>query len=175
MSNVQGYSFRQHLHNYSVWTASRAVQRSFTSTRNIKAAIDNSKLREFSESEVLITDTEFEAFHRNCANEIINRLRPITDKRSTYGRAAKIIAIYLKTSIIVPSRGQCMRSKIIHPPIDGILLKNLSLDVQDSSLNFKPWTQLNEDDYWNLVLKIKSLPKAFDWTLETYWHPEIDV
>ena len=171
MANVQDYSFKQHLHNYSVWTASRAVQRSFTSTENIQAAIDNSSLRAFAESQALITEIGFDAFHRSCATSIIDSLRHYTGEKSTYGRAAKIIAIYLKTSVILPNSGNCSRSSIIHPPIDSILLKNLSTHLKRPGIMSKPWTTLNEVDYWGLVSEIKSIFKPFNWTLEVFWLP----
>jgi len=173
MNNVESYTFTQHLHNYSVWTAARAAQRAFTSTKNIKSAIELSSLRAFAESESDITEGDFELFHRKCANEIVESLRPYTGNKSTYGRASKIIAIYLKTSVIIPNKGNCSRSKIIHPPIDGILLKNLSDWLAEPIRKTKPWTLLNEVQYWEMVSNIKSLCKSFDWTLETHWHPEL--
>jgi hypothetical protein len=165
------YTFEEHLHNYAVWTAARAVQRAFTSTRNIKEAIEAADLRSFAESPVDLTEQEFEAFHREAANWIMDSLRTNLVANATYGRAAKIIAIYLKTAVILPSRGACTRSRIFHPPIDGILLNNLSADPENPNLVHRPWTQLSEHDYWNLVGQIKAL-KSFDWTLEAYWHPE---
>lgn len=172
---MPAYSFSQHRHNYAVWTAARAVQRSLTTTANIKKAIEESVLRDFSESENAITETEFQTFHRKCANQIIMSLNRMGVTNTTYGRAAKIISIYLKTAVILPNSGTCKRSSIIHPPIDSILLKNLSVAAGNKSILAVPWTLLDESGYWSLVLQIKSLPKAFNWTLEEYWRPEANT
>ena len=43
------YTFIDHLHNYSVWTAARAVQRGYTTTKNISAAIDKTELSKLAE------------------------------------------------------------------------------------------------------------------------------
>jgi hypothetical protein len=172
MINPNDYSFKRHLHNYSIWTAARAVQRSFTSTKKIKNAIDGSALQQFADDDKIITESDFEQFHRVCANRIINLLTQDDVSNATYGRAAKIIAIYLKTSVIIPNKGQCQRSNIIHPPIDGILLTALAADLGCTNIKFMPWTQLTETDYWSLVSQIKAIPRSFDWRLEKYWTPE---
>jgi hypothetical protein len=169
------YTFNQHRHNYSVWTAARAVQRAFTSTANIRRAIEDSSLRRFSETESDISEDEFEAFHRKCSNEIITSLISQSVKNVSYGRAAKIIAIYLKTSVVIASQSNDKRSLIIHPPIDSILLKNLSIQILPQKITAKPWTQLDEAGYWSLVSQIMAVPKAFDWTLEEHWNLERDV
>jgi hypothetical protein len=163
------YTFQEHCHNYSVWTSARAVQRSFTTTANIKRAIERSSLRRFAETDSAISESEFEAFHRKCSNEIIQSLRDQAVDKVSYGRAAKIIAIYLKTSVIVANTGNDKRSLIIHPPIDSILLKNLSDEILPKKITVTPWTLLDEDGYWSLVSQIKALPKAFNWTLEEHW------
>jgi hypothetical protein len=166
------YSFSQHKHNYAVWTAARAVQRRFTSTAKIQKAINASDLQQFAESNDSITDADFEAFHRTCANQTIDALNAEGITNASYGRAAKIISIYLKTSVILPNLGKCKRSGIIHPPIDSILLNNLSEATNNKNIKSKPWTKLSESDYWALVAEIKAIPKLFNWTLEEYWQLE---
>jgi hypothetical protein len=168
------YNFDQHRHNYSVWTAARAAQRGFTTTKNIKAAIDNSDLRTFAESDTALTADDFEIFHRKCCRQIIERLDKELPGKTTYGRAAKIIAIYLKTSVIIANKAVCSRSNIIHPPIDNILLSNLTAKVKLPAIRNKRWTLLSEEGYWQLVSTIRSALKSFNWTLEEYWNPEID-
>ena len=168
------YNFNQHRHNYSVWTAARASQRGFTTTKNIKGAIDNCDLQNFSESNFDLTHEEFEAFHRKCCRQIIAWLDKDMPGKTTYGRAAKIVAIYLKTSIIIVNKADCSRSKIIHPPIDNILLTNLSTKINLLAIKNKRWTLLTEEEYWQLVSTIKSAVNSFDWTLEEYWKPEFE-
>ena len=168
---VGKYSFKQHLHNYSVWTAARAVQRGFTTTRNIKIAIEKSDLQQFCELNFCKDVAEFEGFHRKCANQIMETFDDLDVRNATYGRASKIIAIYLKTAIVIPSKGECILSEFIHPPIDNILLSNLKKDNILS--NYEPWTTLSESKYWELCKRIKGSVTNFNWTLEEYWRPEL--
>jgi hypothetical protein len=171
---MSSYNFNQHKHNYAVWTAARAAQRGFTTTKNIKFAIEISGLQKFAESESGTTNEEFEIFHKMCCNKIKASLDEKLPVKTTYGRAAKIIAIYLKTSVVIANQATCARSKIIHPPIDDILLRNLSLKKELTQIKNKRWTLLSESEYWDLVNKIKSVVHLFDWTLEEFWSPEIE-
>ena len=41
------YDIQEHIHRYAVWTAARASQRNFTTTANIRRAIEESGLRDF--------------------------------------------------------------------------------------------------------------------------------
>ena len=136
------YSFEQHRHNYAVWTAARAVQRAFTSTATISAAINASCLREYAECGSAASEEEFAVFHLRCANALMAALAVATGRPVSYGRAAKIIVIYLKTAVVIASGGVDLRSAVIHPPIDGILLRNLMKEV--GRFATKPWTQLEE-------------------------------
>jgi hypothetical protein len=47
MTAIDNYTFNDHRHNYAVWTAARAVSRNFTSTANVKLAIEACGLRHF--------------------------------------------------------------------------------------------------------------------------------
>lgn len=166
------YVFQDYIHDYSIWTAARAVQRNFTNTAKIKEAIDKSGLRQFSEARKCNSIEEFSEFHRLCAKQIIVALKVIGVPNATYGRAAKIISIYLKTSVVIPMSGQGDICQLIHPPIDRILLTNLSRKHHLKKLCEKGWTSLNEDEYWSLYERIKKEGFQFNWTLEKYWHPE---
>ena len=169
------YPFKDHVHNYSVWTSARAVQRKFTNTQNIKYAIENSRLRDFSEIRRCDSAKDFEEFHRDCAHEIINSFDELKVANATYGRAAKIIAIYLKTASIIPLEGQGNFSQLIHPPIDRILLTNLSRKNKIKKLCERGWTSLNENEYWTLCERIELEGFALNWKLEEYWHPEQEI
>ena len=168
------YNFNQHKHNYAVWAAARAVQRGFTTTGNIKIAIEKSDLRQFSEDISYYSSEQFEKFHRVCSRQLINAFSDLNLADVSYGRAAKIISIYLKTSVVLTSKGECEKSKIIHPPIDSILLNNISKIEGLSNLKAIRWTQLEEFGYWELINKLKSYFTKLDWTLEEYWTHELD-
>lgn len=167
------YTFSKHKHNYAVWTAARAVQRGFTTTAKIKAAIESSPLRSFSEDTLSYSEEDFELFHKECSQELINAFATSGIKDVSYGRAAKIIAIYLKTTIILCNKGECKKSTVIHPPIDNILLTTMANKFEGlKKLKDERWTSLDKDAYWKLVSKIKSHFNKFDWSLEEHWSPE---
>lgn len=158
------------MHNYAVWTAARAVQRSFTNTKNIKSAIESSDIRRIVTNNSTLTVEQFDFFHRSTAHIIIESLDKFGIKAS-YGQAAKIIAIYLKTSIVIRDSGLSPISKIAHPPIDSILLTNLHKRFPNLGISRIKWTKLNEIEYFNLIHKLRSLKLDSFWELETFWNP----
>jgi hypothetical protein len=162
------YSFTDHLHTYAVWTAARASQRAFTTTANIKGAIDKTELKNLITEERDFTLVQFDEFHKQTAKIIIDYLNE-KEIITTYGRAAKIIAIYLKTAIVIRNSGQGSLAKILHPPIDRILLTNLNKKIKSLELKEIKWTQLTETDYFEIIEKLRTLKKDYFWELEEYW------
>ena len=158
------YTFNQHLHNYALWAASRSVQRGFVSTLKISNAIEKSGLREFVESYNGVGKEEFKVFHSKCAVKIMNALK---ENYCTYGIAAKIIAIYLKTTLIIYNKGQNCDN--IHPPLDKILLTNFLKCNKIKEYTYKPWTKLNYKEYWKLTALIEKYNGKVNWRLEQYW------
>ncbi|MBO0936729.1 hypothetical protein J2I47_09250 [Fibrella sp. HMF5335] len=168
---MNDYSFDLHRHNYATWTAARAVQRNFTNTKSIKHAINASGLRNFVKSDEIYSIAEFDSFHKFCAQEIINEFGKVGISAS-YGQAAKIISIYLKTSVIICNSGSCTKSEVIHPPIDRVLLTNIA-DKIDGLGHLKQvnWTQLSEDSYWMLIKQLRAKIDPFNWRVEEFWFP----
>jgi hypothetical protein len=167
------YLFEEHAHNFSVWTAARAVSRNFTTTLCVKDAINSTSLFEFARSQREFTQDEFDRLHRDWASQIMNSLVASNAKNVSYGRAAKIISIYLKTFVVLASKGLCQKSTVIHPPIDAILLGNLFIEFPELKyVKAIKWTLLDEEKYWDLVAQLRRDLKRFDWTVEYYWKPE---
>lgn len=167
------YSIIKHKHNFAIWTAARAVQRGYTSTKIIGKAIEDSGLPSLAKQFNINSQAEFDDKHKEIANQIINSLKDQIGLCS-YGRAAKIIAIYLKTFVILDQSIIDKGVQFIHPPIDSILLKNLHKERDKSlKLNKYIWTKLEEAEYFELIEKLKTiLPegKPF-WYLEKDWSP----
>ena len=165
------YSFSTHIHRYAVWTAARAVQRNFTTTENIQRAIEASELSSFVDQPV-VDSVGFEEWHREMANLLIAELGG--KELCSYGRAAKIISIYLKTSVGIRLPLEHPVQAVLHPPIDRILLQNLGNEPRFSGLKQLKsvnWTQLGENPYWDLVALIRDKVGYFDWRLEEFWKP----
>lgn len=168
------YTFTEHLHNYAVWTAARAVSRNFTDTRNIKSAIEKTDLKGLIENKQDFSIDSFDIFHRKTANIIINYFKSVDnnlENKATYGRAAKIIAIYIKTIAVVRDSGISNLAKIAHPPIDSILLTNASKVYKEFGLNKTKWTKLTEVEYFELINKFRTIQFDYFWELEQYWSP----
>jgi hypothetical protein len=176
---MENYTFNRHKHNYAIWTAARAIQRGFqgSETTNIKKIIENSELQKFANDSLDYSSDEYDKLHSRCSLQLIKAFAKLesnvgTNNNLSYGRVAKIIAIYLKTCVIFCSNGQCNKSKVIHPPVDNILLKQMSNIYALKDLKNIKWTQLNEKGYWNLVSLMKKHFGYLDWRLEEYWIPE---
>lgn len=173
---IESYTFSEHLHRYSVWTAARAAQRNFTTTSNIKEALEQVKLKEtlaiLAKMNNLNTE-KYDAFHREVAKKLMAILSQKVDN-ATYGRVAKIIGIYVKTSYVIPNPSLTL-SHVAHPPIDRILLQKLSRlkDGTFRHLRKKNWTELDEVDYFHLISELRPLVGTHPfWKLETYWEAQ---
>jgi hypothetical protein len=164
------YTFTDHLHNFAVWTAARAVQRNFTNTKNIKDSIDQTGLKGLIDYKENLTIEQFDEFHRVTSNKIIEFLFNLGISAS-YGQAAKIIAIYIKTSIVIRDSGLSNISKIAHPPIDNILLTRLNKKHPELELSGKKWTKLDKTEYFGLITKLRTLNLDYFWELEKFWIP----
>jgi len=163
---VTNFNFDEYRHNFAVWTAARSVQRGFTTTNNIANAIERSGLRNFVETFNGIGKAQFEDFHVKCAQKITTTLKK---ENCTYGIAAKIIAVYLKTSLVIYTKGK--NCEYIHPPLDRILLTNLKKCNGLKNYIYKPWTKLDKNEYWDLISLIEKQEGKIDWKLEQYWNP----
>jgi|694.fasta_scaffold14010_16 hypothetical protein len=170
---IEIYDYNEHKHRFSVWTASRASQRSFTSTKNISKSIDATDIRRFVESNQIPTQKEFDELQKKWCNTLIIEFNQM-GKECSYGRASKIISIYLKTILILDHYKKEQFGDIIHPPIDKILLQSLPTKKGDKYYKSINWTQLTEEKYWDLVNKIRNDFGYFNWKIESFWKPEIE-
>ncbi len=187
ISKLSTYNIIEHRHNFACWTAARAAQRTYLKTADITDAINEAKLPE-TLSELAKNDLtihEYDEFHKKMTNQLIeilkrkeefqkqtNKNKNKSDKankdKTTYGRVAKIIAIYIKT-VYVMADPESVISKVAHPPIDSILLKNLKKEGR-MNIKVKNWTQFNETQYTNLIKELRQVMDNLPfWKLETYW------
>jgi hypothetical protein len=169
------YTIKEHIHRYSIWTAARASQRGLKNfkIKVLKAILENidfkNQVEKYIKSDVNKKNYEF--FHKKIANEIIKNGAELKIK-ITYGRASKIISIYLKTAIIIPNGGKGKAANIIHAPIDRILLKALSKEFKKTNWNKLTWTKFTETDYWILIDDLEKNKLPINWKLEQFWNPE---
>ena len=78
--------------------------------------------------------------------------------------------------IVVGSDPDCELARVAHPPIDAILLKNISKAKEIENPHMEEWakikwTQLNEERYYALIDQLRSCLGASEpmWLLERYW------
>jgi len=108
------YDIQEHRHRFAVWAASRAVARGFTGTTNVKRAIEASGLRDVAFRSPSRRPVEgIDELHEEWVDQILAQLEKdgvftrLRDKKNllrreqSYGRAAKIVAVYLKTCLLM--------------------------------------------------------------------------
>lgn len=173
------YTIAEHRHRFAAWAAARASQRGLRDGKVecFVSAIVDSGLRDAVEAPASLptSASEFDIWHVKIAEKIVASM----SKRCagvTYGHAAKAIAIYLKSMIVLGTGKPEEFVSVLHPPIDDILLKTIT---RDSTLSKRiralckstKWTQLNADSYAQLIfaLRDEGLDKPQFWNLERYW------
>jgi hypothetical protein len=87
-----------------------------------------------------------------------------------------VVAIYLKSMIVLGPDGNSPLAAIVHPPIDRNLLQSMARDRRlTTSLRAAcrgcNWTELDEQGYYDLLGQIRraGLHKPAFWMLERYW------
>lgn len=174
------YDIFQHKHRFSVWAASRASQRKLAgaTTENLRDALEKCGFVEFLKRGDAhnICKEEYEKYHRAWCRNIIACLISKKVRNVTFGCAAKLIAVYLKSMIIIAGNVKCKFAQCIHLLIDRIMLQNLSRNPEITHPRKRMWrninwTQLNEAEYYNLIHDLASCVPTDQpfWTLEKYW------
>jgi hypothetical protein len=170
------YNLSEHKHRFSTWTAARAVQRSFAKTYVISNVIKQTGLRNFAEvGYKACTQAQYDAFQREWCSHLID-LFNTQGVAASYGQTSKLIAIYLKTSLVLQSEVSLAQKQIIHPPIDSIVLRTLPTNVEEfRKIRKLKWTIMDQASYWDLVKTVRGRFKFFDWRLEMGWSPEVSL
>jgi hypothetical protein len=172
------YDLYRHRHNFSVWAAARAAQRRFTTVDNLRAALECSEIVSFVRDYggIEIDADTFATKHRVWCDSIVDHLVRAGVQNVTFGRAAKLVAVYLKSMVVMGPLADSSLARVAHPPIDRILLQNLSRDqILDASVRTEfratNWTSLDRLRYYALIEMIrKSFPNLDEfWRLEEYW------
>jgi hypothetical protein len=170
------YSHYQHKHNFAVWCATRAVQRGFAKSPILKETLEISGVVEFivNDGAKDLSWQEFDKYHEKWCKKIIEFWKKNEVSGASYGRAAKLLAIYLKSMIVVQDNRKSL-ANVAHPPIDRNILQNISKD-ETVNHSHKPywkhinWTQLDEETYKQLITDFRQVleGKPF-WYIEKYW------
>jgi hypothetical protein len=171
MSDIQ-FKYR---HDFAVWAGARASQRGFTTVEILKDALETSGVMLFASNPNIISNqVEFEKAHLIWCQNICKFLDNKDISNVSFGRAAKLIAVYLKSMVVIPNMDSPQAS-FIHPPVDRILLQNLSKlnkiprDHQ-MLLSRSSWTKFNLTEYIKIIAIIDTYLNGKPlWQIEEYW------
>ena len=166
-----------------MWTGARAAQRGLASTKTLCGAIEATSVRKFlRDPESLDIDAKrFESRHREWCNVALEHLFKQGVESVTFGRVAKLFAVYLKAMVVVGEGSQSKLAAVIHPPIDRTLLQRLAATAAiDAPYRARwrsvAWTKLTEGDYYSLLAELRAVLADEDpwWKLEEYWNVASD-
>jgi hypothetical protein len=172
------YNHFEHRHRFAVWAGARAAQRGFATVEYLRDALESTDIRQFvaDNQAIDISAADFEVRHRNWCNSIAEHLSERGVANATFGRAAKLVAVYLKSMIVVGPHTTSALAEIVHPPIDRILLQNLGTSAEIQSVHKKGWllvnwTMLDEPAYYTLLSQLRTVLAPSDpwWLLERHW------
>lgn len=183
MSHVL-YDLSEHRHRFAAWAAARAAQRGFAGVEDLRSALKTTDIRvTISRPETSqVGPSEFENLHRRWCTAICSTWnRREIGKEMKYGRAAKLVAVYLKTVVIMGAGAETPLGRCIHPPIDRTLLHRLAASRQIQSPHKTAWrntnwTQLGKSEYYTLTAQLRdAVPRDLPfWMLEEYWNVSDD-
>lgn len=175
-ANHVTYTIETHKHNFAVWAAARAAQRGWKSATvgKLGGALESSGIKDAVTriGNTNVDPKEYDGWHTDWCSRVMAHLQDAGVQRVTYGRAAKLVAIYLKVMVIIGEDPMCPLAKTAHPPIDGILLKNIAKAKPTvSQLDRVRWTRLSRTEYLDVVNDLRSVMNegAPFWEIEKYW------
>lgn len=177
------YDINMHRHNFASWAAARAVNRAFTTVLVLKEALEACGVFEdISKASVLAcSENDFKVLHRRWCEKIMLFLINLEEgeewrKKVTYGRAAKLVAVYIKSMVVLGGASNSNLASVAHPPVDRILLQQLAKDdlvskEQRAFLKKQSWTQFGELDYYKVISLLRSFLADGEpfWMIEKYW------
>lgn len=121
---------------------------------------------------------QFDKLHEGWCSAIQAYLDDRKIRDASYGRAAKLVAVYLKATIILGDACNTPLGHNAHPPIDRILLHALASSDEVKSPHKHAWAQTNWTEldgpaYRELIDQLRAVVPvgAPFWSIERYWQP----
>jgi len=173
---MKNYTIEEHTHRFAVWTSARAASKSRLKNSEVQNLMESIKLRqrvEMLRNEPLLNDEYYHNWIFELGTKLVIDAKLIAEtdfKRDqfTFGVAAKIISIYIKTAEVLPTCGKSNLSAIAYPPIDGILIRNFNA-ANNMSLR-TAWSKFEWEDYKQVILAIRDrYPGVPMWQVESLW------
>ena len=172
------YELDEHRHRFAVWAAARATQRGLCDVATLRTALENCGVVTFLRGANLdaVSASEFDERHREWCRSIERFLKGRGLADVSFGHAAKLLAMYLKSMVVLGAASETSFARVAHPPIDGILLSAISSSREiecghrHSWAKIK-WTHLGEAAYYRLIDELRACAAADGpfWKLERFW------
>ena len=175
---LQPYTIEEHQHRLAVWAAASAAFRGLKGKRVERCAdllnaagIDAN----FGVSQSGDDEVTFDKRHLELRESIVAASR-LKGSPLTHGRAAKVLNIYFKVRFVCGPDHTDKRIKLIHPPVDRMLLTELA--GKDIGGKRKDWTHYRDggwskfsSDNYEAVIRILRVAINGEpmWTLERHW------
>ncbi|WP_421796283.1 hypothetical protein [Haliscomenobacter sp.] len=170
------FKIENHKHKFAVWAAGRAasVLGQRFKVELAKELIDGIELKRYIDYPGSLPDN-FDEEHNAWCEKLIAQ----SDKKISYGVAAKLINVYLKTIFVCGGYHEHEKVKKIHPPIDRLLFKGLALCNVGELKDFwkqhldkgNGWSQFDKSTYIKVIEKIKECTASDSglYTIEHFW------
>jgi hypothetical protein len=176
------YSLDEHHHRFATWAAARAAQRGLGggTLALLQQAIEVCGVVDAVETDSSDwTAASYDEAHAEWCRAVVDELERAGVERATFGRAAKLIAIYVKSRVILAGGHESALGCVAHPPIDEIVLKALAADPRFDAEHRRlwraiRWTQLDEGGYRTIIesFRAERLHEPAFWMVERYWAPD---
>lgn len=187
------YGIDEHKHRFAVWAAGRAYARrgkGYT-VAVAKRLIESAGLDRISSPTDLPPPDEVDALIHQRIEAVCEAAR-VTSLECTYGRAQKLVNIYLKSKLVCAGHHDDPSVRALHPPIDRVLIRALvtyshqrrndaSLAEFRAALNAarrfgESWTDFDKPTYDAYVAAFKLLQGSEPlWAVEKHWRPEREL
>lgn len=179
MKKIQNYTIAEHRDIFSAWcacTASRASQKCRFKVQTGIQVLKLSKIDSLSLDQALpnFNHDNFDSWHDQMCASLIESAKKMKVQGFSYGVAAKMLNCYIKACYL----SNLDKYPFIHPPIDRLLLGNLSKqNFANKGALWKEfellgWSNFSRDDYQRVIQNIKlSLPANQPiWKIEVFWN-----
>lgn len=198
MENHQEYDLFEHRHRFYAWAAATAASRSPKCRFTVKMGVEliemklhnGVSLKEIAGSVNKLPEIhEFDDVHRRWREYLCDKAPSVitsSNSKFTHGVAAKLINCYLKGVFTCGGHFPCDRVRVMHPPIDRLLLNDLMkpLDKKYSEITRtkiiekknvwkkyrnRGWSNFCSIEYEDVISNIKDVYDGEMWKVEEYW------
>jgi hypothetical protein len=186
-ASPSAYTMTEYRHRYAAWCAARAAGRGLSGGTNavFRRAIEASELPALLRGPADLwpsSAADFDRAHRTWCAAAVSALHANGAESATFGRSAKLIAIYLKTLAVCGGRESTLLARVAHPPIDRVLLRRLARDERfpaeaRAMWADTNWTTLGVDSYDEVIASLRraGLDAGGFWRAEEWWSGDDDA